>query len=105
MFMYPVTLTPDPLVAELRCQAIELQTRLAVAQDGLVAMAGKLGAAQAEVAGLQHERDRAEKLTGEVADLAKQLARVVEEAGAREREMQGQLTEIRTRSWWRRLVG
>src|SRR3954453_2486504 len=33
----PVTLTPDPVVVELRGQVTELQTRLAVAQESLVA--------------------------------------------------------------------
>jgi DNA repair exonuclease SbcCD ATPase subunit len=37
------------------------------------------------------ERDRAEKLVGEVADLARQLARVVDEAGGRERDLQARI--------------
>ena len=39
------------------------------------------------------ERERADRLTGEVADLARQLAKVAEEAGARERDLQVQLAE------------
>lgn len=58
------------------------------------------------------ERERAERLVGEVANIARELARVAEEAGGRERELQGRVTaaeaslaEIRSRSWWRRLAG
>lgn len=60
----------------------DLQARLAVAE----ALAGeRLGA-------LDAERAKAEHLVGEVADLARQLARVVEEAGGRERELQARVT-------------
>ena len=58
------------------------------------------------------ERERAEHLVGEVANLARELAQVAEEAAARERELQGRVTgaeaalfEIRARGWWRKLVG
>src|SRR5690349_1318360 len=40
------------------------------------------------------ERDRTERLVGEVADLARQLARVVDEAGARERDLRDRLTTV-----------
>lgn len=58
------------------------------------------------------ERERAEHLVGEVANLARELARVAEQAAGRERELQTRVTsaettlaEIRSRSWWRRLAG
>ena len=38
------------------------------------------------LASLDRERDRADRLAAEVTDLARQLARLVEEATARERE-------------------
>lgn len=57
------------------------------------------------------ERDRAEKLVGEVATLARELARVAEEAGVRERDLLGragaaeaELAAYRSRPWWRRLM-
>jgi hypothetical protein len=57
------------------------------------------------------ERERAERLTGEVADLARQLAKVAEEAGTRERNLRDQLGKVEAdkirleaeaarRSWW-----
>lgn len=49
------------------------------------------------------ERERAERLATEVAGLARQLAKAVEEAGSRERELQERLTAIRLAPWWRRL--
>ena len=64
------------------------------------------------------ERDRAEKLVGEVADLATRLAKALEEAGASRAEAAGlaaQLTDAKAdreawhqaavKPWWRRLVG
>jgi hypothetical protein len=68
------------------------------------------------------ERERADRLMGEVANLARQLASTVEEAAARERAvakakeeaatntarmgaMKAELEAIRSRPWWRRLVG
>lgn len=59
----------------------ELQARLAVAE----ALAEERNGA------LTTERERAERLAAEVADLARHLARVVEDAAGREREMQGRL--------------
>ena len=50
--------------------------------------------AKAELAAFHaQERERADRLAGEVADLARQLAKVAEEAGARERDFQMRLTE------------
>ncbi len=40
------------------------------------------------------ERNRAERIVGEVASLAGQLARVAEEAGARERDLQAQIMAV-----------
>jgi len=40
------------------------------------------------------ERERADRLAGEVADLARQLAKIAEEAGARERDLQARLAEV-----------
>ncbi len=39
------------------------------------------------------ERQRADQLAGKVADLAHQLAKLVEEAGVRERDLQARMTE------------
>jgi hypothetical protein len=72
------------------------------------------------------ERERADRLTDEVASLARQLAQAVQEAGARESGLREQLTQARdaanrmeaeagearvelaewkARPWWRRLAG
>lgn len=58
------------------------------------------------------ERERAERLVGEVADLARQLARVAEDASMRERDLRDQiasaesaLAAARSRPWWRRIAG
>jgi hypothetical protein len=61
------------------------------------------------------ERERADRLTDEVANLARQLARTVEEAAARERALtkagddaialRMELEALKSRPWWRRLVG
>jgi hypothetical protein len=72
------------------------------------------------------ERERADRLTDEIAALARQLASTVDDAAGRERDLQGQLGRakeevatntacmeamkaeleaIRARPWWRRLVG
>ena len=76
------------------------------------------------------ERDRADQLTNELSAMTRDLARIVEEAGTRERELQACLTretvtaheervrlvreadgarhelaEWRGKSWWRRLAG
>jgi|SRR3954451_12451328 hypothetical protein len=58
------------------------------------------------------ERERAERLTGEVANMARQLARIAEEAATRERGLQDQvraaettIAAMRAASWWKRLRG
>lgn len=97
-----VTLTPDPLVVELRERIAGLEARL-----------GELRAdAEREKGERQRERDRADHLTDQVADLARDLARVAEEAGGRERELtarafkaEAELAALRGRPWWRRLAG
>jgi methyl-accepting chemotaxis protein len=71
-------------------------------------------------------RERADRLTDEVASLARQFAQAVQEAGARENELRknitqardaanrmeagadqvrAQLAEWKARPWWRRLAG
>jgi hypothetical protein len=72
------------------------------------------------------ERDRADRLAEEVANLARQLADTVQEAGSRENDLREQLAKAketaamdrvradavaselsawRARPWWRRLAG
>jgi hypothetical protein len=61
------------------------------------------------------ERERADRLTSEVANLARQLASTVEEAAVRERALtkageeaialRMELEALKSRPWWRRLVG
>ena len=55
------------------------------------------------------ERDRSERLVGEVATLARQLAATVQEAATQERlraeTLAAELDTLRSRPWWRRLVG
>jgi hypothetical protein len=89
-----------------------LQTRIAE----LEAWAGNLRSdVERERGERLQERDRADRLANEVADLARRLADTVEEATARERAIatakeeavaiRAELEAIRSRSWWRRLVG
>jgi hypothetical protein len=80
----------------------ELQSKLAVAEA--------LAADRKDA--FDGEHARAERLIEEVASLARQLARVTEEAGGRERDLQARLADaerelavVRARPWWRRLVG
>jgi hypothetical protein len=93
---------PDTVVTTLQVRIAEMEARGAELRADLERERGER---------LQ-ERDRAERLVGEVADLARQLAIVTQEAGARERDLQvrintteRELAEIRARPWWRRLVG
>jgi hypothetical protein len=64
-------------------------------QTAIADLQAKLAVAEALASerkdGLYAERAKAEHLVCEVADLARQLARVVEEAGGRERELQARL--------------
>jgi hypothetical protein len=88
---------PDPVQT-----LFELRSKLAIAEA--------LAAERKDA--FEGEHARAERLIGEVADLARQLATVTQEAGARERDLQARLSaterelaEMRSRPWWRRLVG
>jgi hypothetical protein len=49
--------------------------------------------AERERAERLQERERADRLAGEVADLARQLAKLVEEVGARDRDVQARIAE------------
>lgn len=68
--------------------AAALQARIAEMESRANELRGDLERERSE---RLQERDRAEKLVGEVADLARQLARLTEEAGARERDLHGQV--------------
>lgn len=93
---------PDPSATAL------LQARIADLEARAAELRGDLDHERAERLA---ERERAERLVGEVADLARQLARVTEEAGDRERELRDRtataetaLAEVKAQPWWRRLV-
>lgn len=86
-----------------------LQARIAEMEHRAVELRADLSRERAE---RSQERERAERLVGEVADLARQLARVAEDAGARERGLhdrvaiaEAALAATHNRPWWRRLVG
>jgi DNA primase len=99
---------PEPDTAVLQARITEMEIRGAELRADL----------ERERAERIQERDRAERLVNEVADLAKQLARVAEEAGSAQAEAAGlsaQLADAKAdrdawrqqavRPWWRRLVG
>lgn len=69
--------------------ASALQARISEMESRANELRGDLERERAE---RMQERDRAEKLVGEVADLARQLARVVDEAGLRERDLQARIS-------------
>lgn len=99
----------DPINAALQARITEMESRASELRGDL----------DREHAERLQERDRAERLVGEVAELARQLARVAEEAGERERGLHGriaaaetdaaqvraELSALRARPWWRRLAG
>lgn len=100
----PVTPTvTDTLIAELR-------ERLAGMEARTIELRADVERERSERV---QERERADHLASEVADMARQLARTIEEAGAREREITEKLAQARAelaarqaqRSWWRRLTG
>jgi len=68
---------------------VAVQTAIAVLQAKL-AVAEALAGERKDA--LDGERAKAEHLVGEVADLARQLARIVDEAGGRERDLQARLS-------------
>lgn len=97
---------PDPvqheIAAALRAQIEALETRAAELRVDV----------ERERTERVEERARAERLVGEVAALARDLARVTDDAAGRERELRDRaaaaetaLIEFRARPWWRRLVG
>jgi hypothetical protein len=98
---------PSPIA--IQTTIADLQAKLAVAE----ALAGERKDA------LDVERAKAEHLVGEVADLARQLARITEEANNRERDLQSRTASVDTalavartelavwkaQPWWKRLAG
>jgi hypothetical protein len=100
---------PDPDTASaLQARIIEMESRAAELRLDL----------DRERTERLQERERAEKLVGEVAELARQLARIAEEAAARERALQQQLVTAENnlvvmtakaneppRRWWQRRAG
>jgi hypothetical protein len=108
----------------------EPETALAILQTKLAEAEARLSELRADVERERgerlQERERADRLTDEVAGLARQLARAVQEAGEREHGLRDQLAQAhgamagenarlvaitsemkasRARPWWRRLVG
>jgi hypothetical protein len=106
----------DPSVAALQTRISELEARATELRADV----------ERERAERLQERDRADRLTDEVANLARHLASTVEEAAVRERDLRDQishakeardrvnaeagqarseLAEWKARPWWRRLAG
>lgn len=116
---------PAPLATALQARIVEMERHAVELRADL----------ERERIDRGQERERAEHLVGEVADLARQLARVVDEAASRERELQARLVAAddalastrdemvaaqrqaeaeavreefaawKSRPWWRRLAG
>lgn len=103
------SLTSEPGSNSVQTALADLQAKLAVAE----ALADERKGA------LDMERAKAEHLVGEVADLARQLARITEEASNRERDLQSRATSAavalavaqtelaawKAQPWWKRLAG
>ncbi|WP_264051709.1 hypothetical protein [Methylobacterium flocculans] len=103
------TLPSEPSSIPVQTAIADLQAKLAVAE----------ALADERKSGLDMERAKAEHLVGEVAGLAKQLARITEEAGKRERDLQSraasadvalavartELAAWKAQPWWKRLAG
>lgn len=70
-----------------------LQARLQEIEGRAAELRAELEREQAE---RHQERDRADRLAGEVADLARQIAKLADEAASRERDLRDQLTAERT---------
>ncbi len=100
-----------------------LQTKLADAEARLLDLRADVERERGE---RLQERERADRLTDEVATLARQLAQAVQEAGSRESNLRDQLAQareaaardkahaasvtaemeaLRSQPWWRRLAG
>jgi hypothetical protein len=107
---------PDPSIALFQTRISDLESRAVELRSEVERERGER---------LQ-ERERADRLTDEVANLARQLASTVEEAAIRERDLRdhlarakeeaatsaarmkainSELEAIQSRPWWRRLVG
>jgi hypothetical protein len=72
---------PDPLATALQARIDEMERHAVELRADL----------ERERQDRGQERERAERLVGEVADLARQLARVVDDATGRERDLQSRL--------------
>lgn len=100
-------------ITTLEARAVALEADLARERERGERIAAELRAdADRERTERIEERGRAERLADDVADLARQLARTVDEAAARDREVMEKLASARAdlaalqaRPWWRRLVG
>jgi hypothetical protein len=107
---------PDPVIMTLQARVSDLESRA-------IDLSAQVERERSE---RLQERERANRLTDEIAALARQLASTVDDAAGRERDLQGQLSRakeeaaastaridamkaeleaIQSRSWWRRLVG
>lgn len=118
---------PTPEVVALQARIADLQSDLSRERADRERDRDNLERERAE---RLQERDRADGLTGELSAMARELARIVEDAGMRERGLQDQLVnetaqareerdrlageadaarrelaEWRAGSWWRRLAG
>jgi hypothetical protein len=91
-----------PEVVALRARLVDLEARAAELRADLEREREETARERGE---RLQERERAERLSGEVAALARDLARSVEAGADRERALQAELAALRSRSWWRRLVG
>ena len=119
--------SPTPEVVVLQARIADLQSDLSRERADRERDRDNLERERAE---RLQERDRADGLTGELSAMARELARIVEDAGTRERGLQDQLVnetaqareerdrlageadvarrelaEWRAGSWWRRLAG
>jgi hypothetical protein len=107
---------PDTAFSALQARLVEMEARATELRADVERERGER---------LQ-ERERADRLTIEVAALARQLAQTVQEAGTRETDLRNQLAQakeaaaldrarhasitsemevLRSRPWWRRLAG
>jgi hypothetical protein len=90
---------PAPEVLAMQAQIATLEARAGELRADLERERGETERERAE---RHQERERADHLAGEVAALARQLATVVEEAGARERALHARLEVLTAarRRWW-----
>lgn len=101
--------SPGGEVEALQARLAEMETRAAEIRADLERERSERERERGE---RLHERERAERLVGEVADLARQLAKIAEDATGRERDLRERLGKIEAdnirleaetarRSWWR----